>query len=45
VVLGSDYPFGMGHPAPVDAVRSMGLGAEREAKILGRNLARLLRVA
>jgi aminocarboxymuconate-semialdehyde decarboxylase len=45
VVIGSDYPFGMGHPAPVDAVRRMGLGAEREAKVLGRTLARLLRVA
>jgi aminocarboxymuconate-semialdehyde decarboxylase len=45
VVIGSDYPFGMGHPAPVDAVRRMGLGPEREARVLGRNLARLLRVA
>ncbi len=44
VVIGSDYPFGMGHPAPVDAVKRMGLAPEREAKVLGRNLARLLRV-
>ena len=45
VVIGSDYPFGMGHLAPVDAVRSMGLGPDREARVLGRNLARLLRIA
>jgi aminocarboxymuconate-semialdehyde decarboxylase len=45
VVVGSDYPFSMGHPAPVDAIRGFALGPEREAKVLGRNLARLLRLA
>jgi len=45
VVIGSDYPFGMGDPAPVDAVRRMGLGREREARVLGGNLAGLLRIA
>jgi aminocarboxymuconate-semialdehyde decarboxylase len=44
VVLGSDYPFDMGHSAPVDAIRGFSLGREREAKVLGRNLARLLRL-
>jgi aminocarboxymuconate-semialdehyde decarboxylase len=45
VVLGSDYPFDMGNPAPVEAVRRLGLGAEREARVLGKNLGRLLGVA
>ena len=45
VVVGSDYPFGMQDRAPVDAIRRLGLGLEREARVLGQNLARLLRVA
>jgi aminocarboxymuconate-semialdehyde decarboxylase len=45
VVVGSDYPFNMGNPAPVDAIRRLGLGREREDRLLGRNLARLLGVA
>ena len=44
VVIGSDYPFNMGDEAPVDAVRSLNLGREREAKLLHKNLARLLKV-
>ena len=45
VVIGSDYPFHMGDPAPVDTVRRLGLGRQREAKVLGRNLAKLLGLA
>jgi aminocarboxymuconate-semialdehyde decarboxylase len=45
VVIGSDYPFHMGDPAPVDAIRRLGLGREREARVLGRNLAKLLGIA
>jgi aminocarboxymuconate-semialdehyde decarboxylase len=45
VVIGSDYPFDMGDTRPVDAIRDLGLGRERETKVLGKNLARLLRVA
>ncbi|HYM70830.1 MAG TPA: amidohydrolase, partial [bacterium] len=45
VVIGSDYPFDMGYDAPVDVVRELGLGREREAKVLGGNLARLLNLA
>jgi aminocarboxymuconate-semialdehyde decarboxylase len=45
VVIGSDYPFDMGYDAPVDVVRDLGLGREREAKVLGRNLAKLLNLA
>ena len=45
IVVGSDYPFGMQDRAPVDAIRRLGLGREREARVLGGNLARLLRVA
>jgi aminocarboxymuconate-semialdehyde decarboxylase len=44
VVLGSDYPYHMGNQAPVDAVRRLGLGREREARVLGRNLGKLLGV-
>jgi aminocarboxymuconate-semialdehyde decarboxylase len=45
VVLGTDYPFDMGDTAPVDKVRRLGLGRAREAKLLGKTLARLLRLA
>ena len=42
VVIGSDYPFDMGYDHPVAMVRESGLGRDREAKVLGKNLARLL---
>jgi aminocarboxymuconate-semialdehyde decarboxylase len=45
VVIGSDYPFGMRSQAPVDLVRGLRLGRGAEARVLGRNLARLLNVA
>ncbi len=45
VVIGTDYPFDMGDEAPVDTIRACGLGREQEAKVLGGNLARLLRIA
>lgn len=45
VVIGSDYPFDMGYDQPVEMVRNSGLGHEREAKVLGKNLARLLKIA
>lgn len=45
VVIGTDYPFDMGDEAPVDTIRACGLGRDREAKVLGGNLARLLRIA
>jgi aminocarboxymuconate-semialdehyde decarboxylase len=45
VVVGSDYPYNMGNPAPVDAIRGLGLGREREARVLGKNLERLLGIA
>ncbi len=44
VVIGTDYPFNMGDETPVDTVRGLDLGREREAKVLGKNLAKLLRV-
>jgi aminocarboxymuconate-semialdehyde decarboxylase len=44
VVLGSDYPFGMADPTPVATIRRLGLGREREAKVLGQNLAGLLKL-
>lgn len=42
VVLGSDYPFDMGNARPAERVRALELHPDEEAKILGRNAARLL---
>jgi aminocarboxymuconate-semialdehyde decarboxylase len=42
VVLGSDYPFDMGDPHPVETVRACGFEPEDEAAILGGTAARLL---
>ena len=44
VVLGSDYPFDMGHNAPAAAIRALGLSRTQEAAILGGTLERLLRL-
>jgi aminocarboxymuconate-semialdehyde decarboxylase len=45
VVLGSDYPFDMGDPHPVETVRACGFDPEQEAAILGGNASRLLGLA
>lgn len=37
VLLGSDYPFALGDPAPVDTVRAAGLPADATAAILRGN--------
>ena len=43
VVMGTDYPFPMGDPAPVETVKPIpGLSAEQRQLILGGNVARLL---
>lgn len=42
VLLGSDRPFDMGDPDPVDTVRAAGLGPAAEAAVLGGNAKRLL---
>jgi aminocarboxymuconate-semialdehyde decarboxylase len=42
IVLGSDYPFDMGHERPADIVAELGLSAEDQAKILGDNTLKLL---
>jgi aminocarboxymuconate-semialdehyde decarboxylase len=42
VLLGSDYPFDMGHEIPVDLVRAANLGPENEKKILEENAVQLL---
>jgi aminocarboxymuconate-semialdehyde decarboxylase len=42
VVLGSDYPFDMGDPHPIQTVGACGFGSEHEAAILGANAERLL---
>jgi aminocarboxymuconate-semialdehyde decarboxylase len=42
VLLGSDQPFDMADPRPVETVRAAGLDSEAEALVLGANAARLL---
>ena len=42
VVVGSDYPYDMGYLKPAELVRSLGLPAESEAKVLGGNAAKLI---
>ncbi len=42
VLLGSDYPFDMGNEDPLGFVRSVHVGEEAEALILGENARRLL---
>jgi aminocarboxymuconate-semialdehyde decarboxylase len=42
VVLGSDYPFPMGDPEPVDTVLKSGLDDATTAELLGRNALRAL---
>lgn len=39
VMLGSDYPFPIGDPAPVEVVRDAALSAEDKDRILGRTAA------
>jgi aminocarboxymuconate-semialdehyde decarboxylase len=42
VVLGSDYPFDMADPHPVETVRAAGLDGDQEAAVLFGNAERLL---
>ena len=44
VMLGSDYPFPIGDPAPVDIVRAARLGEIDTRRILGETAARLFRL-
>ncbi|HTU73612.1 MAG TPA: amidohydrolase family protein [Trebonia sp.] len=41
VLLGSDYPFALGDPAPAETVRAAGLSPASTAAVLGGNAARL----
>lgn len=41
LLLGSDFPFGLGDPQPVESLRAAGLGAEAEKAALGGNARRL----
>jgi aminocarboxymuconate-semialdehyde decarboxylase len=46
VVLGSDYPYDMGDPHPVSSVQALnGILPEDKEKILGKNAAKLLKIA
>jgi aminocarboxymuconate-semialdehyde decarboxylase len=45
IVLGSDAPFDVGDPAPVESVRKAGLGQASERAILEANPARLFGLA
>jgi aminocarboxymuconate-semialdehyde decarboxylase len=42
VLLGSDYPFDMADPHPVETVRRAGLDADDEEALLSGNAHRLL---
>ena len=42
VLLGTDYPFPLGDPRPVETIRAVGLPDEATAAILGGNLRNLL---
>lgn len=42
VLLGSDYPFDMGVPDPVERVEAAGLDADVVADVIGRSAARML---
>ena len=42
VLLGTDFPFPLGDPQPVERVREAGLGADVTTAVLGGNLDRLL---
>lgn len=44
LLLGSDFPFGLGDPEPVAAVRRAGLGEANERAALGENAMRLFRL-
>jgi aminocarboxymuconate-semialdehyde decarboxylase len=44
VVLGSDHPFWLGDPTPLDVVRDAGLTPAAQDAILGGNAARLFRL-
>jgi aminocarboxymuconate-semialdehyde decarboxylase len=45
VLLGSDYPFPLGDPSPVETVRSADLGAAATAAVLGGNASELFPAA
>jgi aminocarboxymuconate-semialdehyde decarboxylase len=44
VLLGSDHPFWMGDPEPLDVVRGAGLAGDAQRLILGDNAVRLFRL-
>jgi aminocarboxymuconate-semialdehyde decarboxylase len=45
IVLGSDYCFDMGYERPVDVIEALLFESDDEARILGGNAARLLRIS
>jgi aminocarboxymuconate-semialdehyde decarboxylase len=42
VLLGSDYPYDMGDPEPLETLRATSIGAKQMAQIAGANACRLL---
>jgi aminocarboxymuconate-semialdehyde decarboxylase len=42
VLLGTDYPFALGDPSPVETIESLGLPVAETAALLGGNLTNLL---
>lgn len=45
VVIGTDFPFDMACMTPVDAIKRLGLGPERESKVLGGTAQKLLKLS
>ncbi|HEY3168284.1 MAG TPA: amidohydrolase family protein [Candidatus Binatia bacterium] len=44
VLLGSDYPYDMGDPEPLSALRAIGIDTEQVTQIAGDNACKLLRI-
>jgi aminocarboxymuconate-semialdehyde decarboxylase len=45
VLLGSDYPYDMGDPEPVDSLNAAAIGGEQLTQVAGANACRLLRIS
>ena len=44
VLLGSDYPYDMGDPEPVESLRAVRIADEQRQQIAGANACKLLRI-
>jgi aminocarboxymuconate-semialdehyde decarboxylase len=44
VLLGSDYPYDMGDPEPVESLRAVRIADEERKQVAGDNACKLLRI-